>query len=316
MDLLKEYVIQVVSYQPAASREDMFAEIYDEVIEEYTDKKIANSNLSEAEFLDTYKVHPMKYAAQLATESSSYLIGPQLYFSFISALKIGVVITIIIFLVMAAISAMHSENVWSRFFSVFLSIPEALLWVGAWILSIFIILEKSGQKASWLDNWKASDLSSTDSYQKISRGETLFDFSITTIALLWIFDFIKIPVVVDENNVVLSDWVVLLPDWFWIVLIAMLIFDLGFCIVRLYRQLWTQRLRLITVVTNIAWLAMLGLVVSQAQIIDAAVYESSVSVDLISSINLVLKGIVAGAMLIIGWDTVHHIIQLRKQTNN
>ncbi len=316
MDLLKAYVYQVVSYHPEASREDMFAEIYDEIIEDYADKRLANPNLSEAEFLDTNKVHPMKYATQLAAESSAYLIGPQLYYSFISALKIGAVITIIVHVAMAAFSAMQSENVWGRFFSVFFSFQEALLWVGASIFGVFIILEKSGEKASWLDNWKASDLSLVDSCKKISRGETLFDFCISTIALLWIFKVIKIPIVVDANNAGIYDWVVQLPDWFWMLVVAMLIFDLCFCIVRLYRHLWTYRLRLITIVTNSIWIIILGYVAAQTLIIGAPAYEANAGVDLIKAINIGLKSILLVAILIIGWDTISHIRHIRKENTN
>ncbi len=62
MNLLKAYVHQVVSYHPSANRDELFAEIYDEICEEYADKKLADANLSEADFLDSSKQHPMKYA--------------------------------------------------------------------------------------------------------------------------------------------------------------------------------------------------------------------------------------------------------------
>ena len=312
MDLLKAYVQQVVSYHPKASQEELFAEIYDELCEEYEDQKLSKSELSELEYLDSNKLHPMKYATQLAADSSSYLIGPQFYFSFISVLKIGIAITVLMFTVLAAITAIQSENIWRSFFHVLFEIPGALLWVSLTILSIFVVLEKSGEKASWLDSWSAGALSLSDDYQKIPRGEALFDFGISTITLLWVLEFIKMPTVLDSNKVEIIDWSILLPDWFWVVLVAMLMFDLVFCIVRLSRHYWTKSLRLTTIGTNIIWLAILVFVLSNSQIIDATAHEAIVDANLIKVINLVLKSVLLGAIIIISWETITHIRRVFK----
>lgn len=307
MDLLKAYVQQVVSYHPATSRDELFAEIYDEICEEYTDLKLDNPTLSEAEFLDVKKLHPMKYATQLAAGSSAYLIGPQLYFSFISALKIGTIITVVIHTIIAAIIAVQSENLWGSFLYMIFEIPSTLLWVGIVILTIFTVLEKSGQQASWLDSWQSSNLSVSDDYQKISHGELLFDFVTSTIGLLWVLELIKMPTVLDSNKVEILDWVVLLPNWFWFVVIALLVSELVFSIVRLSRHYWTQNLRLITITTNVIWLAMIGFALSHSQIIDAIALEATVDPDLLKGVNFGLKSVLAVVMLIISWDTITHI---------
>lgn len=316
MNLLKAYVQQVVSYHPPASRDELFAEIYDEICEEYADQKTENPNLSETAFLDSNKQHPMKYATQLATESSSYLIGPQFYFSFISALKIGITITVLIHIILAAIAAVQSERWFGAFLHVMFEIPATLLWVSVVILSIFIVLEKSGEKAIWLDGWKASYLSLSDNFQKISRGESLFDFALSTIGLLWIFEFIKMPTIIDVNKVEIIDWSVKLPDWFWLVIVAMLIFDLAFCVVRISRHFWTRNLRIITIVTNVIWLVMLGFVVSHSQIIDATAAAAIVDAELLRIMNFVIKNIILGAMIIITWETVSHIRRILKSKPN
>jgi len=71
MNLLKAYVHQVVSYHPPADRDELFAEIYDEICEQFADSQVENPSLSEEGFLDTCKQHPMKYATQPASDSSS-----------------------------------------------------------------------------------------------------------------------------------------------------------------------------------------------------------------------------------------------------
>ena len=310
MNILKVYVHQVVSYHPPADRDELFADIYDEICDEYADLLVENPTLTEAEFLDTNKQHPMKFATQLAADSSSYLVGPQFYFSFLSALKAGASITATIFLILAVIAAVASDNIWRTFFQVLFQLPEALLWVGVVILGVFVAMEKGGEKATWLEGWKASDLKTADGHQSISRGESFFDLSLSTIALLWIFDIIPIPLVVRNNDVWVEDWVILLPDWFWMAAAGLFLFDIGFSLLRLTRSLWTRQLRLTTIVENILWLAILGFVVLQPQLLDVAGTEPKEITDLLPFFNTMLKRGLMVMMAIIVWDTASHIWRL------
>lgn len=138
MDLLKSYAHQVVSYHPEKARDDLFAEVYDELCEEFKDWQEVNPGKSEANFLDANREHPMKYATRLAAEGSAYLVGPQFYFSFLSALKIGAALTAGFYLVLATIYASASGLHLGTFLRVQSGFPLTLLWVGASILGVFI----------------------------------------------------------------------------------------------------------------------------------------------------------------------------------
>lgn len=310
MNLLEAYVHQVVSYHPPAERDELFAEIFDEICEEYADLLKETPTLSEAEFLENNKQHPMKYAIQLASDSSAYLVGPQFYFSFLSALKTGASITAGVFLILATIAALASTNHWRTFYQVLFQVPGALLWVSAVILGIFVAMEKGGEKATWLEGWKVSDLKMADSHQSISRSEAFFDLSLSTIALLWIFDVIQIPSVISHNGVWIQSGVILLPDWCWISAAGLFLFDIYFSLLRLTRNLWTSKLRLTTIVTNILWLALLGFVLLQPQFLNIADSESKTFADLIPLLNKILKGGLVVVMAIIVWDTASHIWRL------
>ena len=97
MDLLKSYALEVVSYHPEKVRDEMFAEIYDDLCESCSDWMAQHPGSSEADYLDERGEHPMRYATRLAAEGQAWLIGPRFYFSFISALKIGATMTSIAF---------------------------------------------------------------------------------------------------------------------------------------------------------------------------------------------------------------------------
>ena len=103
MELLKAYARQVVSYHPAKQRDELFAEIYDSLCEEYSDRRAAEPDLSEAGFLNRFKSHPMRYATELASDGTAYLVGPQFYFSFLSALKIAAAMVVVFHVVIAAV---------------------------------------------------------------------------------------------------------------------------------------------------------------------------------------------------------------------
>lgn len=309
MDVLKAYANQVVSYLPEGQRDELYAEIYDELCEEFADQCEQKPGLSETEFLTAGKQHPMRFATQLASDSKAYLIGPQFYFSFLSALKISFSIAMTFLVLVGAASAFASGNIWGSFWGFVASIPQNLLWVGAAVLGVFIALEKSGEKATWLENWDASELKSADGHQTISRVESSFDLGFSTFALLVILNIIEIPAMVRHDGQWIRDWSVNLPDAFWYIAGAILVFDIGFSLYRMSRSIWTRRLRLVTVVSNILWIALLGIAISQPELLS--VEQESVS-EFLPIFNKVAKGSLLIACLIIAWDTLSHSWRLLK----
>ena len=307
MDMLKAYAHEVVSYHPAAQRDDLFAEIYDELCESYSDAKAESPSLSETEFLDRTREHPMKFATRLAAADSAYLVGPQFYFSFLQALKIALSLVVVFHVIVGAVTALASGNVWSGFWGSVSSIPESLLWVSASVLGVFVALEKSGERATWLDDWNAKSLKPVDSHQSISRFETAFDLGFSTFALLLILDVIELPAAVRHNGEWIHDWVVNLPSWFWVLAGIMLVFDIGFSLYRLMRSHWSRNLRLVTIVSNVLWLGLLGYAVGQADLLTVANESAR---EYLVFFERAAKGGLLVACAIIAWDTLTHVWRL------
>ncbi|MBT8053793.1 MAG: hypothetical protein HKN57_08425 [Xanthomonadales bacterium] len=312
MDVLKSYAHQVVSYHPEKARDDLFAEIYDELCEEFKDWQKMNPGKSEASFLDATRDHPMKYATRLAAEDSAYLVGPQFYFSFLSALKIGAALTACFYLFLATLSALASGLDLGAFLGVLSGIPVSLLWVSASILGVFIALEKSGERASWLDNWSAADLEPIDDHKQMSRGETLFDLGVAVLALLWLVDIIHVPAVIDLDGKSVSDWLVNVPDGFWIAAGVLLVFDIAYALYRLTRSFWSPRLRLTSIASNLLWLALLGFAIAQPDLLSIRGEPTAVQQDVLQIANRAAKGSLAVVCAILAWDTVTHIWKLRR----
>lgn len=312
MDLLKAYAYQVVSYHPEAARDQLFAEIYDELCEEFSDQQKQNPGITEASFLNDCKRHPMKYATQLAAEGSAYLIGPQFYFSFLAALKTAVTVTALMFLVLATISALASGQYWGTFWRVFVSVLEPLMWVSATVLLVFVALEKSGERTTWLDKWDASELKAVDDHQSISRGETFFDLAVSTFALLWVVDIVQVPSLIRHDGGWIRDWIIHLPDWFWTVTALMLLFDIAFCLFRLRRTLWTSKLRFTTLAANVLWIALLVFAAAQPQLLSAADASGQSSQDLVAVLDNLVRGICLVVVAVLAWESMNHAWRLMK----
>ena len=309
MDLLKAYARQVVSYHPPKQRDELFDEIYDSLCEEYSDRQAGDAGLSEADFLNRYKRHPMRYATDLAADGSAYLVGPRFYFSFLSALKIAAAMVVVFHVVIGAVGVFGGGGVWSSFLGSFVSLPVTLLWVGAMVLGVFVALEKSGERASWLDEWDAADLKRVDSHQAVSNAEALFDFSLASVLLLWLLDIIHLPSLIRHDGVWVSEWTVNLPGWFWLAAGLLLVFDIVFALDRLRRAFWTNRMRLVKIVTQLAWIGLLAFAASQAGLLSAEHEAVSEFTPLIE------KGARAGLLVvctIIAWDTLVHAWRLAK----
>lgn len=307
MDMLKAYAHQVVSYHPAAQRDEEFAEIYDSLCEEYADQKSTNPDLSEEGFLNANKPHPMKYATQLATDDSTYLVGPQFYFSFLSSLKISLSIVVVFHVAIGVVTALASGRIWNSFWNAITGIPGSLLWVGAAVLGVFVALEKSGEKATWLDKWDASDLSEIEEHQSISRGEIAFELVFSSFALLWLLDFIQLPVMVRHDGEWIRDWAVNLPDWLWLLAGLLLVTDIVFSVYRLTRSLWTRNMRLITVVTQVFWIALLAYAASQSGFLSV---QNAEAIELLPIFENATRGFLLVAIVIIAWDTLSHARRL------
>ena len=306
-ELLKAYAHQVASYHPAAQRDDLFAEVYDELCEEFEDWRASHPGGGESEYLNENRVHPMKYATRLAEDGSAYLVGPQFYFSFVSALKIALSVVVVAYLVFAAFSVLTGTHVWPALWGMLTSLPGTMLWVGASILGVFVAMEKSGESATWLDKWDASELRPFDGHQEVSRFETSFDLAFSTFLLLWILDVVNVPTVVRHDGDWISGWSMNLPDALWIIAGLMAAFDIAFSLYRLGRTLWTPRLRMVTIAGNVVWLALLAHAVTLPGLLSV---EHESAAQFLSLAEKAFKGGLMVAIALIAWETLSHAWRL------
>jgi hypothetical protein len=187
--------------------------------------------------------------------------------------------------------------------------PGTLLWICAAILGVFVALERSGEKATWLDKWKAGDLPSADSHQAISRAEAIFDLVLSTFGLLLVFRVVSLPPVVRHDGEWLSGWGLAVPDALVWVAGVLFAFDIAFAVFRLTRSLWTNRLRLVTIAANLAWIATLAYAATFDPLLtlEPATPERA---DVAAVVDRVAHGVLAVVCLVLAVDTAKHAWQL------
>jgi hypothetical protein len=312
MNFLKSYAHQVVSYHPEKARDDLFTELYNELCEEFADWKEEHPEGDEAAFLDAEKDHPMRFATRLAPEGSAYLIGPKFYYSFISALKVAILITAGFHLFLGVISALGSGNYFGSVMRLMISLPATLIWVCTCILGVFIALEKSGDKASWLDNWKASKLASIDGHQTISKTETFFDLGVSLLGLLWLLDIVQFPALVRHDGIWVTGWTTSLPDGFWVAIGILLVLDIAYCIFRLVRNFWSRGLRALSIAFNSVWATLLAFAANQAPLISLNSNDVINGLDLQTLVNNVAVGVIYLVIVILIIDSLKHGWKLLK----
>jgi len=310
-DLFRAYAHQVASYHTATAREDLFSEVYDELCEEFEDWQAEHPGRGQAEFLDARREHPMKLATRMAGDRTAYLVGPSLYFSFISALKSAAAIVVVVHVVLAAVRVFAGASVPGAALGFVSGLPDTLLWVGAAVLGVFVALEKSGERAKWLDDWTAADLKSVDGHQEMSRLESSFDLAFSTLGLLWVLDIVKLPATIRHEGDWVADWTLNLPDWAWWFAGILLAFGVVFSLYRLGQSFWTRRLRSIAVGENLLWLALLAFVITRPELLTTT-YDGGA--DFVVFVERALKGGLIVIMVIVGWDTVKHAWRLIRRS--
>ena len=146
----------------------------------------------------------------------------------------------------------------------------------------------------------------------MSRGNTLFDLGIAVLALLWLVDIIQVPAIIDLDSHSISYWLPELPNWFWITVGVMLVFDIADALFRLTRNFWSPRLRLTTIASNLLWIVLLGFAIAQPDLFSIQGEPANLPQDVLQIANKAIRGLLGFVCVMLTWDTVIHIWRMRR----
>jgi hypothetical protein len=287
MNLIDQYVNAVTTYLPEKDREiaekELCAKIDMRLPEIPTDADIQNV----LEQLGNPSLLANEYR-----QDKQYLIGPNLYYSYLSVLK--VVIPVIA--ILSAVSSML-EAIWQTpinigivefqmdlFVTIFSSIFEGAAQAFLWVTIIYFILEKRGVKAKSItfpkQKWSVADLSKSppSSKAKIPRAETAIAifFSVLFTSLLYfrpeifgLYTSSKGSLILDESFFVLEQ---LQSYMFLIIVLALL--QLGILIYKFITKQWTLPLAIANTAYNAAICVLVTIMVADHSLFNLDFFKS------------------------------------------
>jgi hypothetical protein len=293
-------------------RSDTADELYDSLCEEFEEKK-AESDVSEEAFVQS-QLHPIKRATHLGEAEKLYLIGPAFYLSFIQAIKIAAMVVAVIHIGLFGIAAWSSDNLIQAFIQTSSNYVSTFLNVAVIIGLIFIVIEKTGERADWLDSWSIKDLQRTFGKLKISKFETLIELNVAAIAFLWLTKAIELPAMIRHDGVWLVDILVNIPDVVLSIMIGMLAFDILLAAFKLLRGYWSSLLRVATLGSNIVWIGLLAMVLQVDELVTENMLPELVELgDIMVGINTAIDVSLVVTIVIIAWDSVTQVYRLSQK---
>jgi uncharacterized membrane protein len=182
MQLIESYLSEIARFLPAGQRADILSELRSSLEEQVLDLAGDNApGLDEQKSVINRLGHPMSVAS--GYQSHRYLIGPELFPTFVQTLKIVLVVVAAIQLAIMMIAYVTSG--WTTsVIGMFTGVFDTLLWASLIVTIVFASIEYSGHRLDWYDKWSANSLSlSTGS--SIDRGSLISDLVSEGVFLLW-----------------------------------------------------------------------------------------------------------------------------------
>jgi hypothetical protein len=310
MDMIKAYAEKVAGYLPKRIRQETQDELYDSLCEQYEEQGGAQDETAVQSFLSA-QPHPIRMATSLGENEKLYLIGPAFYLSFIEAIKLSALVIAIVHTVLFAVSAWGSQNVWQAFYQSLLGYPDTFFSAVMIIGLIFVIMEKTGERADWLDKWNVSELSETMQTRKISKFETLFELNVSALLFLWLTNAIEFPSFIRHDDIWIMNIMAEVPDALLVGIIGLLVFDILVSVFKLVRGYWTSLLRVASLVSNLVWIVFLALVIQIDPLITQTAMEGMPEIDdILVAINTGVDISLAIAIAITGWDAAMQAYKL------
>ena len=310
MELIRAYSDKVAGYLPNSIRQDTADELYDSLCEQYEESQ--DEYPDEAKFLQS-RPHPIKMATRLSESESLYLIGPAFYLSFIEAIKLAAIVVGAIHVGLFALAVWSSGTVMQAFLQTAAKFPSAYLNVLLIIGLFFVVIEKAGERADWLDKWNVKDLQKEVGKEKISRFETLFELNVSAISFMWLLGIIQLPPAVIHDGVWLTNLTAQIPELLVTMIVGVLAVDILVSVYKLIRGVWSKRQRVTAIALDALWIGFLLVLIDIDPLVTQEALSSAPPVDnVLQVINNAIDVSLGVAVLIVGWDAISHLQRLLK----
>lgn len=326
MKLIDKYVYAATKNLPDKTRKDVSRElranIEDMLPENPTEKQVKEVLL---------KLGDPKKLANEYSPTKRYLIGPGLYYNYISVLKLVTSIVAIVFACIALFEGAFSPTASGSllgisietFVNIIVSVIDGIVQGALWVTITFAILERTGANKD--KEWSPDDLPEipVSSKSKISRGETVFSMFWTVLfTVLVYFKPQLIGAYIKGDNGVTQTIPLFdmegLRRYVYIIIIFAII-QLGIFIWKFISKHWNMSLAIANTALNAALCIFIVVMVNDnslfnADFIPTIADHTRTSVTKVTSIwSSGIRGFSIVFIAISLWDSVATFLKLRKQ---
>ena len=255
---IDRYVAEVGRMLPERNRADVEKEIRS-LLQDAVDAEESGADPTDEQVFAILRQFGPPREMAMRYGASQYLIGPLLYPIFVTVLRVvvGIVLAVSLFGVVLAIAQSPTSL---DGFEVVGGIVGSVLQAAAWVVLVFALLERLDLRELQPKNqpWNPRSLPPAEHYDRVSTFETIFTVVFTSIFVVFLNLYVD---PLGGITVQGSDWVSMgifsaaflrYVPW----LTALLVAEMVVAVAALIRGRWTTLLRLLSIVLNLAGIAL------------------------------------------------------------
>jgi hypothetical protein len=257
---IDRYVAEVGRMLPERNRADVEKEIRS-LLQDALDAEAAGAGATDEQALAILRQFGPPREMAMRYGASQYLIGPLLYPTFVTVLRVVVGIALAVSLFGVVLSIAQAPPRLEDAFAMVGGIVGSVVQAAAWVVLVFALVERLNLRWELKQKgqaWDPSSLPPAETYDRVSAFETIVTVVFTTAFLVFL------NVILDSQGRVTvegGDWtsVAIFSAEFlryipW--LTALLAAEMVVAVVALIRGRWTTLLRLLNIALNLAMIAL------------------------------------------------------------
>lgn len=180
---IQSYLSEVGRHLPAAQRDDILAELGSSLADQARDLADGQPPTPEQEQQVIDRMgHPLKVASGYGRQR--YLIGPELFPTYLEVLRI--VLVIVGLIQCAVMLTAYVSTGWNvSITGLIKGVLETLTWAGLIVTAVFATTEYFGENLNFYDSWRATSLKPSTGGSVISRSDLVTNLVTEGVFLLW-----------------------------------------------------------------------------------------------------------------------------------
>ena len=259
MDLIERYLQAVKHWLPTKQKHDIIAELSEDIRSQIEERETSLGRPmaeAEVEALLLERGRPMRVASGYLPQE--YLIGPELFPIYRFVLKLVLlcsgaptVLALVSLIVFGSGAHGDTPRPWLAYLGpLWGSFVFAMLMAATTVTTVFIVLDRVKDRASFLDNWQPSKLPPVRDPNHISRVGTTFEIAASVIFLVWWSAYMSSLRLIDVPEITVT----LAPQWIWVYwgFVVITIGNIAFSSFNLVRPRWTMTRAALRLVSDAA----------------------------------------------------------------